>query len=74
MPQNSGDGRAAAGARARLRQLIESLSADGIVAAGTIGDPDPFVATMNAVNYFFISEIVISTLPIEPVGLDRGRA
>ena len=28
-----------------------------------IGDPDPFTATMNAVGYFFISEIVISTLP-----------
>ena len=28
-----------------------------------IGDPDPFTATMNAVQYFHISEIVISTLP-----------
>jgi hypothetical protein len=63
VPQNSGDGRAVAAARERLRGLLESLAADGIVAAGTIGDPDPFVATMNAVNYFFISEIVVSTLP-----------
>jgi hypothetical protein len=63
VPQNSGDGRAVAAARGRLRQLLESLAGEGIVAAGTIGDPDPFVATMNAVHYFFISEIVISTLP-----------
>ena len=28
-----------------------------------IGDPDPFTAVMNAVGYFYISEIVISTLP-----------
>jgi hypothetical protein len=63
VPQNSGDGRAASGARGRLRSLIESLRSDGIVAAGMIGDPDPFTAAMNAVEYFFISEIVVSTLP-----------
>ena len=28
-----------------------------------IGDPDPYTAVMNAVQYFHISEIVISTLP-----------
>ncbi len=63
VPQNSGDGRAAAAARGRLRSLIGSLRDDGLVAAGMIGDPDPFTASMNAVEYFFISEIVISTLP-----------
>jgi hypothetical protein len=63
VPQNSGDGRAGAGARGRLSELLESLAAADVVAAGMIGDPDPFTATMNAVGYFFISEIVISTLP-----------
>jgi hypothetical protein len=63
VPQNSGDGRAVAAARERLRALLESLEADGVVAAGMIGDPDPFTAVMNAVGYFYISEIVISTLP-----------
>jgi hypothetical protein len=52
-----------AAARGRLRSLLDSLEADGVVAAGMIGDPDPFTATMNAVGYFFISEVVISTLP-----------
>jgi hypothetical protein len=28
-----------------------------------IGDPDPYTATMNAVQYFRISDVVISTLP-----------
>ncbi|HVL96566.1 MAG TPA: hypothetical protein VM266_11965 [Solirubrobacteraceae bacterium] len=63
VPQNSGDGRAVAAARGRLKALLESLEEDGIIAAGMIGDPDPFAATMNAVGYFFISEVVISTLP-----------
>ena len=63
VPQNSGDGRAVAAARGRLKDLLSSLDAEGIVAAGMIGDPDPFTAIMNAVNYFFISEVVVSTLP-----------
>jgi hypothetical protein len=33
------------------------------VAAGMIGDPDPYTAAMNAAQYFHISEIVVSTLP-----------
>ena len=28
-----------------------------------IGDPDPYAATMNAVQFFHISDILISTLP-----------
>jgi hypothetical protein len=63
VPQDSGDGRAVRAARERLAQLLASLEADGIVAAGMIGDPDPYVATMNAVQFFHISQIVISTLP-----------
>jgi hypothetical protein len=56
-------GGAVAKARGRLEKLLESLHEDGIVAAGMIGDPDPYTAVMNAVQYFHISEIVISTLP-----------
>src|SRR5215208_7203279 len=68
VPQDSGEGRAVKAARERLHQLLESLEQDGIVAAGMIGDPDPFDATMNAVQFFHISQIVISTLP-----RDRSR-
>jgi hypothetical protein len=63
VPQDDGDGRAVKAARERLRTLLSSLEEAGIVAAGMIGDPDPYTATMNAVQYFHISEIVISTLP-----------
>lgn len=63
VPQNSGDGRDVAAARERLRTLLDSLTEEGIVAAGFIGDPDPFIATQNALQFFHISEVVISTLP-----------
>jgi len=63
VPQGSGRGDVVAEARARLRRLLGSLREAGIVAAGMIGDPDPYTAAMNAVQYFHISQIVISTLP-----------
>jgi hypothetical protein len=63
VPQDHGEGTAVREARQRLRALLSSLDDEGIVAAGMIGDPDPFDATMNAVQFFHISEIVISTLP-----------
>jgi hypothetical protein len=63
VPQDHGEGHAVKAARERLHKLLDSLEEDGIVAAGMIGDPDPYVATMNAVQFFHISEIVISTLP-----------
>jgi hypothetical protein len=63
VPQDSGDGRAVSAARERLGKLLQSLESDGIVAAGMIGDPDPYTAARNALDYFHLSEIVISTLP-----------
>src|SRR5918997_1035712 len=63
VPQSGVQGHRVREARQRLRRLLASLDDEGIVAAGMIGDPDPYVATMNAVQYFHISEIVISTLP-----------
>ncbi len=63
VPQAAFHGGAVKDARERLAALLGSLREDGIVAAGMIGDPDPYTAIMNAVQYFHISEIVISTLP-----------
>lgn len=63
VPQSGVEGHRVREARQRLRRLLASLDDEGIVAAGMIGDPDPYVATMNAVQYFHLSEIVISTLP-----------
>ena len=61
--RSDGLGTAVRAARERLKQLVSSLSDSGIVAAGLIGDPDPYVATLNAVQFFHISEIIVSTLP-----------
>jgi hypothetical protein len=63
IPQASTDGHAIREARGRLRRLLDSLDDAGVVAAGMAGDPDPYTATMNAVQFFHISDIVISTLP-----------
>jgi hypothetical protein len=63
IPQDHAQGHAVAEARERLARLLDSLRSEGIVAAGMIGDPDPYTAIMNAVDYFYISEIIISTLP-----------
>jgi hypothetical protein len=63
VPLDSKDGNATRAARERLEQLLASLHDAGVVAAGMIGDPDPYTATMNAVQYFRISDVVISTLP-----------
>ena len=63
VPQDSGDGSAYQSARQRLALLLQSLEESGVIAAGTIADPDPYTAIMNALQVFYISEIVISTLP-----------
>src|SRR3954471_8532272 len=63
VPQDHGEGTAVRAARERLQQLLGSLRDEGVVAAGMIGDPDPYTATLNAVQFFHISEVVISTLP-----------
>lgn len=63
IPIEGGDGLAARAARARLDQVIDRARAEGLVAAGMTGDPDPYTATMNALGFFHIDDIVISTLP-----------
>jgi hypothetical protein len=63
VPQEGGDGAAARRARTRLKLVLDRLHAAGLLAAGMIGDPDPFTATMNALQYFRVDDIVISTLP-----------
>ena len=42
------------------------------VAAGMIGDPDPYTATMNALQFFRVDDIVISTLPATRSGWLRA--
>ncbi|MHB8656731.1 MAG: hypothetical protein ACYC91_02060 [Solirubrobacteraceae bacterium] len=61
IPQEGGDGHAARRARTRLKLVLGRLRAESLFAAGMIGDPDPFTAIMNALQYFRVDDIVIST-------------
>jgi hypothetical protein len=72
VPQEGGEGQHAARARARMAQVVDRLIAEGLIAAGMIGDPDPYTATMNALQFFRVDDIVISTLPATRSGWLRA--
>jgi hypothetical protein len=61
VPQEGGDGNATRRARTRLSLVLGRLRDAGLTAAGVIGDPDPYTATMNALQSFRVDDIVIST-------------
>ena len=61
VPQEGGDGHSARRARTRLKLVLDRLTVRGLYAAGMIGDPDPYTAIMNALQYFRVDDIVIST-------------
>lgn len=63
VPQEGGDGYASRRARTRLRLVVDRLRSAGLFASGMIGDPDPYTAVMNALQYFRVDDIVISTFP-----------
>ena len=70
--QAHNDGRAAAVARARLGNTLDRMRREGLRVAGMLGDPDPYTATMNALQFFHVSRIVISTLPTTRSGWMRS--
>jgi hypothetical protein len=72
VPQASGQGHAAAEARTRLNATLKRFREEGLVCAGMIGDPDPYVAAMNALDSFRVSDVVVSTLPATRSGWMRG--
>jgi hypothetical protein len=43
--------------------VLDRLRGRGLYAAGMIGDPDPYTAIMNALQWFRVDDIVISTFP-----------
>jgi len=61
VPQEGGGGQDARRARTRLKLVLDRLHAAGMLGAGMIGDPDPFTAITNALQYFRVDDIVIST-------------
>jgi hypothetical protein len=73
VPQEGGEGVHARRAAARLAELVDRMRAEHLVAAGMIGPPDPFVATMNGLQFFRVDDVVISTLPAERSGWMRAH-
>jgi hypothetical protein len=74
VPLEDGSGAATERARARLDVMLARLRDSGLIAAGMIGDPDPFTAIMNALELFtVVDDIVISTLPDERSGWMRAN-
>jgi hypothetical protein len=63
VPQEGGGGAFAHRARTRLALVLGRLRGAGLTAAGMVGDPDPYTAISNALQYFRVDDIVISTLP-----------
>ncbi|MGI8712367.1 MAG: hypothetical protein ACR2NR_04140 [Solirubrobacteraceae bacterium] len=61
VPQEGGDGSAARRARTRLSLVLRRLRDAGMTATGMIGDPDPYTAIMNALQFFRVDDIIIST-------------
>jgi hypothetical protein len=72
VPQADGSGQAPREARARLAMMLDRLHTAGLLSSGMIGDPDPYTATMNALELFRVDEVVISTLPDERSGWLRS--
>src|SRR3954469_11216079 len=72
VPQEGGEGVHAARARARMAQLVDRIIAENLIAAGMTADPDPYTATMNALQFFRVDDIVISTLPATRSGWLRA--
>lgn len=72
VPLEDGRGSAAALARSRKAQMVDRIGAQGHVAAGIVGDPDPYTAVMNALEFFRVDDIVISTLPATRSGWLRA--
>jgi hypothetical protein len=73
IPLLDGSGNAPREARERLAAMLARLQSAGLLGSGMIGDPDPYTATMNALELFHVDDVVISTLPGERSGWLRSQ-
>jgi hypothetical protein len=73
VPQQNRSGTAPREARARLAAMLDRLHTAGLLSSGMIGDPDPYTATLNALELFRVDDVVISTLPGERSGWMRAN-
>jgi len=65
----SGD---AGDANERLAHTLQRLEEEGMMAIGQVSDADPFTAIQNALRFYAVDEIVISTLPSTKSGWLRS--
>ena len=65
-------GDAADGAERRLADTLHRLEQEGLDAVGQVVHPDPYTAIQNALQFYGIDDIVISTLPETRSGWLRG--
>jgi hypothetical protein len=59
-------------AHARLAHTLQQLEGEGLPAIGQVTHPDPYTAIMNALDFYGVDEIVISTFPETRSGWLRG--
>jgi hypothetical protein len=69
MPQGGAE---AGDAPERLARVLDRLHSEGLEATGQVMPPDPFTAIQNALQFYAIDEIVISTFPGERSGWLRN--
>jgi hypothetical protein len=69
MPQGAGG---EGDPNARLADVLERLKNQGLEAVGQVVHPDPFTAIQNALQFYNVDEIVISTFPQERSGWLRS--
>jgi hypothetical protein len=60
-------------AHARLAHTLKRLEQEGLEAIGQVTHPDPYTAIQNALHFYGIDEIVISTFPEERSGWLRAQ-
>jgi hypothetical protein len=63
VPALGGDARSGAEAQEHLNEVLARMREANLTVAGLVGDPDPFTATLNALQFFRVNRVVISTLP-----------
>jgi hypothetical protein len=56
----------------RLAHMLKHMEDEGLEAVGQVMHPDPFTSIQNALQFYAVDEIVISTFPDEKSGWLRG--
>jgi hypothetical protein len=62
-PQGGSDEEGGLHGHERLAHTLQRLHDEGLEATGQVMDPDPFTAIQNALQFYAVDEIVISTFP-----------